>query len=88
MRNRIETRRLILRPFEEKDAFGWFGDPEVMRFTTTGPDTARPDEACGAQKQRLPRDQSVFRRAPRKVGWKWTRYRTFFLVRIGLNWQT
>jgi len=41
MRARIETRRLILRPFEPTDveaAFGWFGDPVVMRFTTTGPD--------------------------------------------------
>ena len=41
MRTRIETRRLILRPFEPADveaAFGWFGDPVVMRFTVTGPD--------------------------------------------------
>lgn len=41
MRTRIETRRLILRPFEPADveaAFGWFGDPVVMRFTCTGPD--------------------------------------------------
>ena len=37
----IETERLILRPFEVADteaAFGWFGDPVVMRFTPTGPD--------------------------------------------------
>ncbi len=37
----IETTRLILRPFESADAeaaFGWFGDPLVMRFTATGPD--------------------------------------------------
>lgn len=41
MQNRIETERLILRPFEASDAepaFGWFGDPVVMRFTPTGPD--------------------------------------------------
>ena len=41
MRDRIETTRLILRPFEPSDAetaFGWFGDPVVMRFTVTGPD--------------------------------------------------
>jgi RimJ/RimL family protein N-acetyltransferase len=41
MQNRIETNRLILRPFEPSDAeaaFGWFGDPVVMRFTPTGPD--------------------------------------------------
>jgi [ribosomal protein S5]-alanine N-acetyltransferase len=41
MRTRIETRRLILHPFEPGDAptaFGWFGDPTVMRFTPTGPD--------------------------------------------------
>lgn len=41
MRDRIETDRLILRPFEASDAevaFGWFGDPVVMRFTPTGPD--------------------------------------------------
>ena len=39
----IETTRLILRPFESTDAeaaFGWFGDPLVMRFTPTGPDTS------------------------------------------------
>lgn len=38
---RIETARLILRPFERKDAqvaFGWLGDPAVMQFTPTGPD--------------------------------------------------
>lgn len=40
-RDRIETSRLILRPFALEDAqaaFAWFGDPQVMRFTTTGPD--------------------------------------------------
>jgi len=39
----IETSRLILRPFESSDAeaaFAWFGDPIVMRFTPTGPDTS------------------------------------------------
>ena len=33
MRSRIETSRLILRPFEEEDAeaaFGWFGEPAGM----------------------------------------------------------
>ncbi len=37
----IETARLVLRPFTADDlqaAFKWFGDPEVMRFTPTGPD--------------------------------------------------
>jgi len=41
MKSRIETNRLVLRPFEPSDAeaaFGWFGDPAVMRFTPTGPD--------------------------------------------------
>jgi RimJ/RimL family protein N-acetyltransferase len=41
MRARIETDRLILRPFELSDAeaaFGWLGDPVVMRFTPTGHD--------------------------------------------------
>jgi RimJ/RimL family protein N-acetyltransferase len=41
MQNRIQTNRLILRPFEASDAesaFGWLGDPVVMRFTPTGPD--------------------------------------------------
>jgi [ribosomal protein S5]-alanine N-acetyltransferase len=41
MQNRIETERLILRPFEASDAevaFEWFGDRVVMRFTPTGPD--------------------------------------------------
>jgi len=41
MRTKIETRRLILRPFEPTDveaAFGWYGDPVVMRLTVTGPD--------------------------------------------------
>ncbi len=39
----IETSQLILRPFESADAaagFGWFGNPLVMRFTPTGPDTS------------------------------------------------
>ena len=43
MRATIETSRLILRPFESSDvetAFAWFGDPIVMRFTPTGPDTS------------------------------------------------
>ena len=42
-RTLIETRRLILRPFEMDDveaAFTWFGDPIVMRFTPSGPDTS------------------------------------------------
>lgn len=37
----IETVRLNLRPFNEDDvreAFSWFGDPLVMRFTPSGPD--------------------------------------------------
>jgi ribosomal-protein-alanine N-acetyltransferase len=37
----LQTRRLVLRPFQPSDAtvaFGWFGDPVVMRFTPTGPD--------------------------------------------------
>src|SRR6266481_9703405 len=43
LRTSIETRRLILRPFESDDveaAFAWFGDPIVMRFTPSGPDTS------------------------------------------------
>src|SRR6266850_4670426 len=43
VRTSIETRRLILRPFESGDvevAFAWFGDPSVMRFTPTGPDAS------------------------------------------------
>ncbi len=43
VRTSIETRRLILRPFESGDvetAFAWFGDPIVMRFTPSGPDTS------------------------------------------------
>jgi RimJ/RimL family protein N-acetyltransferase len=39
----IETRRLILRPFESGDvelAFAWFADPIIMRFTPTGPDSS------------------------------------------------
>lgn len=38
---RIQTARLILRPFEPSDAkaaFGWLGDPVVMQFTPAGPD--------------------------------------------------
>jgi RimJ/RimL family protein N-acetyltransferase len=40
-RSRIETSRLVLRPFQLSDAqaaFDWFGDPAVTRFTPTGPD--------------------------------------------------
>jgi ribosomal-protein-alanine N-acetyltransferase len=38
----LETKRLVLRPFETSDAevaFGWFGDPVVMQFSPAGPDT-------------------------------------------------
>lgn len=41
MPDRIETKRLILRPFEASDAaaaFAWFGHPVVMRFTPAGAD--------------------------------------------------
>jgi RimJ/RimL family protein N-acetyltransferase len=46
MRARIETSRLILRPFQLSDAqaaFEWFGDPVVMRFTPTAPDKSIED---------------------------------------------
>lgn len=39
--HRIETERTLLRPYEEADsiaAFGWFGDPEAMRFEPGGAD--------------------------------------------------
>jgi [ribosomal protein S5]-alanine N-acetyltransferase len=39
----IETERLSLRPFSRDDAVAahmWFGDPIVMRYTPTGPDTS------------------------------------------------
>ncbi len=55
MRDRIETDRLILRPFEPTDAetaFRWFGDPIVMRFTPTG-----PDKSVGETRARLARYQ-------------------------------
>ena len=37
----LETPRTLLRPFRPSDveaAFGWFHDPEVMRFIPNGPD--------------------------------------------------
>jgi RimJ/RimL family protein N-acetyltransferase len=40
-RDQIETPRLRSRPFVPDDAeaaFGWLGDPDVMRFIPTGPD--------------------------------------------------
>lgn len=43
MRIPMETERLILRPFQLADveaAFGWFGDPAVMRFTPSGSDAS------------------------------------------------
>lgn len=46
MSDRIETERLILRPFEASDAeaaFGWFGDPVVMRFTPAGADKSNEE---------------------------------------------
>lgn len=39
----MHTRRLLLRPFERNDApaaFGWSGDPAVMRFNATPADTS------------------------------------------------
>jgi len=55
MRLKVETSRLILRPCELTDAeaaFGWFGDPVVMRFTPTGPDIS-----IGQTKTRLAKYQ-------------------------------
>jgi len=46
----LETTRTRLRPFQPADveaAFGWFSDPEVMRFIPYGPDAAR--EASSAR---------------------------------------
>jgi [ribosomal protein S5]-alanine N-acetyltransferase len=46
MPTQIVTPRLVLRPFYPSDiepAFRWFGDPEVMRFTVTGPDKSIED---------------------------------------------
>lgn len=48
MRDAIETDRLRLRPFTSLDvqaAFGWFGDPLVMRFTPGGPDRSMEETA-------------------------------------------
>ena len=45
-RHWIETERTMLRPFEEDDAeaaFGWFSDPDVMRFIPNGPDVTLDD---------------------------------------------
>jgi len=39
----IETSRLVMRPFKPEDveaAFTWFGDPVVMRFVPSSPDTS------------------------------------------------
>lgn len=41
----LQTARLLILPFTMEDvhpAFSWFGDPDVMRFTPTGPDPS-PD---------------------------------------------
>jgi [ribosomal protein S5]-alanine N-acetyltransferase len=43
MLDEMETDRLRLRPFTSDDvqvAFKWFGDPLVMRFTPSGPDSS------------------------------------------------
>ena len=44
---RIETERLILRPFREDDAeaifFGWANDPEVTRYLTWNPHRSLED---------------------------------------------
>lgn len=53
MSERLDTARLILRPFVEDDAeaaFRWFGDPEVMRFIPTG-----ADDSVEKTRQRLAR---------------------------------
>jgi len=46
----IQTARLRLRPFEDADeeaAFGFFGDPEVMRYSLNGVHTSRKQtEEC------------------------------------------
>jgi ribosomal-protein-alanine N-acetyltransferase len=53
MPERLDTPRLVLRPFTLDDteaAFRWFGDPEVMRFIPSGADRS-PEET----RQRLAR---------------------------------
>jgi [ribosomal protein S5]-alanine N-acetyltransferase len=55
VQNTIVTNRLLLRPFELSDveaAFQWFSDPEVMRFTPSG-----PDESLDHTKTRLAKYQ-------------------------------
>jgi RimJ/RimL family protein N-acetyltransferase len=50
MRFPIETERLVLRPFEVADteaAFGWYGDPIVIRFTPSGPDASIEQTEAG-----------------------------------------
>jgi len=45
----IHTNRMSLRPFTADDvqhAFGWFGDPLVMRFTPSGPDRTMQETAA------------------------------------------
>lgn len=42
----IHTERTVLRPYEDSDvagAFGWFGDPEAMRFEPGGADRSVAD---------------------------------------------
>ncbi len=44
--DRIETSRTILKPFSEEDAeaaFGWLGDPAVMRYIPSGLDASVED---------------------------------------------
>ena len=48
MHNVMHTDRLQLRPFVAEDvesAFHWFGDPEVMRYTLSGPDRSTQQTA-------------------------------------------
>jgi RimJ/RimL family protein N-acetyltransferase len=53
MRHQIETLRLCIAPFNGDDvaaAFAWLSDPDVMRFSPTG-----PDRSMGETKKRLAR---------------------------------
>lgn len=70
----IQTVRLTLRPFTPEDlreAFGWFGDPVVMRYTPSGPDKDMTNTAArvaGYERHQAERGFSKWIIADRKSG--------------------
>jgi len=59
----LETQRTVIRPFDLADvslAYGWFSDPDVMRYIPSGPDSTVQDCIQRIERYRLHHQQHGF----------------------------